>query len=106
MDSSTGVPGSAGLFLIGSEFGEVISAAESAGKVLGTALTFALLATLIPCGLIFATRPRPLAKVAKRESYRWTRLWLPLRECIVPTAMVSGLILTVPAPIAITTALS
>lgn len=76
------------LFLIGSEFGEVISTAESAGKVLGTAMSFAVLATLIPGALIFATRPRSLRKAAGRQGFRWAHLWHPLRECVVAVAMV------------------
>lgn len=77
------------LFLIGSEFGEVISTAESAGRVLGTSLSFAVLATVIPGALIFATRPRSLRKATGRQGFRWTHLWHPLRECVVAVAMVA-----------------
>ncbi|SAI72780.1 Membrane protein of uncharacterised function (DUF340) [Bordetella ansorpii] len=78
------------LFLIGMEFGEVVSSAQTLGAALYKAGVFALLTTLIPCLLIGALLRRNRRKampVAKGE--RIAQLWQPLKECAIALLMVA-----------------
>ncbi|MDA8444971.1 lysine exporter LysO family protein [Paracidovorax valerianellae] len=85
------------LFLIGVEFGEVILSAQSVGQVVKTAAVFALLTTLVPCGLIFAAGIRSSShngngngnagKTAGKPGFR--TVWPPLKECCIALSMVA-----------------
>ncbi|MDQ7990691.1 MAG: lysine exporter LysO family protein [Candidatus Dactylopiibacterium sp.] len=76
------------LFLIGAEFGEVISSARSVGHVLRTAGIFAALTTLLPCALICFTRRRAAPQATPRGGFRLEQVWPPLKECGIALLMV------------------
>lgn len=78
------------LFLIGVEFGEVILSAQSVGQVVRTAVIFALLTTLVPCGLIFAAGIRSSGTAgAKAGKLGFHTIWPPLKECCIALSMVA-----------------
>ncbi|HAB5395124.1 TPA_asm: DUF340 domain-containing protein [Salmonella enterica subsp. enterica serovar Mbandaka] len=78
------------LFLIGFEFGEVISSANSIGAVMKAAVIFSLCTTAVPCLLIVLcrTRQRQLPTNA-RQPFRLSLVWPPLKECIIALSMVA-----------------
>lgn len=78
------------LFLIGFEFGEVISSANSIGAVMKAAVIFSLCTTVVPCLLIvlFRTRQRQLPATS-RQSFRLSLVWPPLKECLIALSMVA-----------------
>jgi uncharacterized membrane protein YbjE (DUF340 family) len=76
------------LFLIGSEFGEVISSAHSVTEVLKRAGIFALVTTLVPCVLIFLTGKGVLGAPVTRTRFSFRHIWPPLRDCLIALLMV------------------
>ncbi|AVS73214.1 lysine exporter LysO family protein [Paracidovorax cattleyae] len=80
------------LFLIGAEFGEVILSARSVGQVIRSAAVFAVLTTLLPCALIFATRVRGAgageAGEGRSGGKHLQAIWPPLKECCLALSMV------------------
>ncbi|MCH4273025.1 lysine exporter LysO family protein [Kerstersia gyiorum] len=92
------------LFLIGMEFGAVLSSAEALGSALYTAGVLALFTTLVPCLLIWLLirRTRGSATAPRREANTAT-FWQPVKECGIALSMVvlGGLAFTwMPASIA------
>lgn len=78
------------LFLIGSEFGEVISSAGSVVQVLKGAALFAVFTTLVPCLLIFAAGTRGERKTQQaRQGFSLRLVWPPLKECAIALLMVA-----------------
>lgn len=89
------------LFLIGVEFGVVMSSAKSLGPVLQTAGIFAVLTTLVPClliGLMLRKQTKPSTKMAVSLTPTPTEptdttthtasFWHPARECAIALGMV------------------
>ncbi len=78
------------LFLIGFEFGEVISSANSIGAVMKAAVIFSVCTTAVPCLLIvmFRTRQRQFPANA-RQPFRLSLVWPPLKECLIALSMVA-----------------
>lgn len=90
------------LFLIGVEFGVVMSSAKSLGPVLQTAGIFAVLTTLVPClliGLMLKKTTKPhtrtaasLAGTAQTQPAdtiaHTVSFWHPARECAIALGMV------------------
>lgn len=77
------------LFLIGFEFGEVISSASSIGLVLKTAVIFSLCTTVVPCVLILCARGKTQAReITRSRKFSMGLVWPPLRECLIALSMV------------------
>lgn len=77
------------LFLIGFEFGEVISSASSIGFVLKTAVIFALCTTVVPCILILSARGKTQPReITQSRKFSLGLVWPPLRECLIALSMV------------------
>lgn len=78
------------LFLIGFEFGEVISSANSIGAVMKAAVIFSVCTTIVPCLLIVLFRTRQQRPPANhRQPFRLGLVWPPLKECLIALSMVA-----------------
>jgi uncharacterized membrane protein YbjE (DUF340 family) len=76
------------LFLIGSEFGEVISSAHAVSEVLKRAGIFAPVTTVMPSVLILLTGEGVLEAPATRAAFTLRHIWPPLRDCLIALLMV------------------
>ncbi len=86
------------LFVIGTEFGGAVSTTGALGRTLLIALVFALLTTLVPMLLVFATRPSVARKrMGVEPEPRHMAIWSPVRECVIALFMVSVGFLVAPA---------
>lgn len=77
------------LLLIGFEFGEVISSANSVGPVLRAAVIFSMCTTVVPCLLILLIRGKPQEiKARERLAFSANHVWPALKECLIALSMV------------------
>lgn len=78
------------LFLIGFEFGEVISSASSIGAAIKAAVIFSVCTTGVPCLfiLLFGVNKQRLPASARRL-FKLGRVWAPLKECFIALSMVA-----------------
>ncbi|CAM4097119.1 DUF340 domain-containing protein [Kerstersia similis] len=79
------------LFLIGMEFGAVLSSAQALGSAFYKASLLALFTTLLPCVLIWLLLRRNKGKApaaAPRQADNAT-FWKPVKECSIALAMVA-----------------
>lgn len=78
------------LFLIGSEFGEVIASAQALTQVLKVATVIALLTTLLPCLLLIVSGTGTFSRERPDSgSFNLQALWHPLKDCSIALGMVA-----------------